>query len=310
MIALERDDGAPVEQCRSARCALGGSRADCSAVRFVVHPLPVPHAQDRTAAAPPAVVLIPARYHSSRLPGKALADIAGHPMIEHVYRRASEARGVERVIVATDDERIAACVEGFGGVARMTRPGHRSGTDRIAEVAADLTCPIVVNLQGDEPLVHPLMIEQVIAALAGDGVPMATLRRAIADPREYRDPHVVKVVVDAADDALYFSRSPIPFVRDARLPWESPGPGGAAGPAVRIFKHVGLYGYRREFLVRLAALPPTALERAESLEQLRALEHGARIRTPETEYDSIGVDTPEDLERVRRHLLAPAAART
>lgn len=212
-------------------------------------------------------------------------------MIEHVYRRASDARGVESVIVATDDARIAACVAAFGGVAHTTRADHRTGTDRVAEVAETLSCALVVNVQGDEPLVHPAMIEQVIAALAADDLPpMATLRRLITDPREYRNPHVVKVVVDAADNALYFSRAAVPFVRD-----DPP----RSGPAVRCFKHLGLYGYRRAFLLRLAALPPTPLETAESLEQLRALEHGARIRIPETEYDSIGVDTPEDLERAR-----------
>lgn len=276
-------------------------------------PLPVPRGDDRTAAAPSAVVVIPARFHSSRLPGKALADIAGRPLIEHVYRRAVQARGVAAVIVATDDDRIAACVTGFGGVARLTGTGHRTGTDRVAEVAASLSCPFIVNLQGDEPLVHPEMIDQVIAALAADDVPMATLRRAITDPREYRDPHVVKVVVDRSDNALYFSRTPVPYGAGAPPPGGPGGPGeparGATGPAVRMFKHVGLYGYRRAFLLQLAALAPTPLETAESLEQLRALEHGARIRTPETEFDSIGVDTPDDLERVRRQMQAVTGAR-
>lgn len=220
-------------------------------------------------------------------------------MIEHVYRRATGARGVDRVIVATDDERIAACVTGFGGEVRMTRASHRSGTERVAEVASTLPDPLIVNLQGDEPFIHPAMIAQVIDALAAGDAPMATVRRAI-DPRDLADPHVVKVVVDRSGHALYFSRAPIPF---------RSGAPGRDEPAAA-FKHIGLYGYRREFLLQLAALPSTPLERAESLEQLRALEHGARIRTVATEYDSIGVDTPEDLDRARRQLLDLAAART
>jgi 3-deoxy-manno-octulosonate cytidylyltransferase (CMP-KDO synthetase) len=220
-------------------------------------------------------------------------------MIEHVYRRAAEARGVDGVIVATDDTRIAECVERFGGIARMTRAEHRTGTDRIAEVVHDLPCDIVINVQGDEPLIRPDTIEQVIGAFGEDGVLMATLRRPITDPHEHSDPNVVKVVVDRNGDALYFSRSPVPFLRDA----------SAAPPS--IFKHIGLYGYRRDFLLSFAALPQTTLEIAESLEQLRALEHGYRIRTVETAHDSIGVDTPEDLNRARRqlqHLTAAARA--
>jgi 3-deoxy-manno-octulosonate cytidylyltransferase (CMP-KDO synthetase) len=244
-------------------------------------------------------VIIPARYHSSRLPGKALADIAGQPMIEHVYRRASEARGVDAVIVATDDERIAACVERVGGVARMTRADHRTGTDRVAEVASTLQAPLIVNLQGDEPLVRPELIEQVLAPLASGDVQMSTLRCAIDDPRDYTNPHVVKVVVDRAGDALYFSRAAIPYLR-SKTGADAGGQGAAPGLERRAFKHIGLYGYRRECLLWFAALPQTALETAESLEQLRALEHGVRIRTSETAYDAIGVDTPADLDHVRQ----------
>jgi 3-deoxy-manno-octulosonate cytidylyltransferase (CMP-KDO synthetase) len=216
-------------------------------------------------------------------------------MIEHVYRRAADARGVDAVVVATDDERIFGSVAQFGGIARMTRSEHHTGTDRIAEVARDLQCEFVINVQGDEPLVRPDMIEQAIGALSGGAV-MSTLRRAISDVNEYSDPNVVKVVVDLKGDALYFSRSPIPFVRDA------------GGPRSVTFKHIGLYGYRREFLLSFAAMPQTALEVAESLEQLRALEHGYRIRTVETVHDSIGVDTPEDLDRARRQLLCLTTA--
>jgi 3-deoxy-manno-octulosonate cytidylyltransferase (CMP-KDO synthetase) len=173
----------------------------------------------------------------------------------------------------------------------MTRADHPSGTDRLAEVASSLDCDLVVNVQGDEPMIAPAMIEQAVAACAADpSLPMASLRRRIDDPVEFHDPNVVKVVVDLREHALYFSRAPVPFGRNEAGHF-------AAGAA---FKHVGLYVYRREALLKLAALPPTALERAEALEQLRALEHGIRIRVVETAWESIGVDTPEDLERVRR----------
>jgi 3-deoxy-manno-octulosonate cytidylyltransferase (CMP-KDO synthetase) len=228
------------------------------------------------------------------LPGKPLADVGGRPMIEHVYRRAAAAPSVNAVVVATDDPRIAAAVEGFGGIARLTRSSHPSGTDRLAEVAEDLPCEIVVNVQGDEPLIEPEMIEEVVEPLDRDpALQMSTLRRAISDHADYTNPNVVKVVVDRDGNALYFSRAPIPHAR-----------GGAMTP----YAHVGVYAYRRSFLLAYARLQPTPLELAESLEQLRALEHGFRIRTIETRYESIGVDTPEDLERVRR--LVTTEART
>ena len=244
-----------------------------------------------------AVAVIPARYASTRFPGKPLADISGRPMIEHVYRRAADARGVDAVVVATDDERVARAVARFGGLSRITGRQHRTGMDLVAEVARDLHCSIVVNVQGDEPLVDPSAISLMIDALQGDpDLPMATLRTPIEREEDYASPHVVKVVVDGNDDALYFSRAPIPFHRECGPHGEQP-PDGSYG-----YKHLGLYAYRRDFLLRLAALPQTALEQAESLEQLRALEHGHRIRAVETRHDSIGVDTPEDLERVRRKL--------
>jgi 3-deoxy-manno-octulosonate cytidylyltransferase (CMP-KDO synthetase) len=212
-------------------------------------------------------------------------------MIEHVYRRTAEARGVDAVVVATDDERIASAIERFGGIVRMTGSNHRTGTDRIAEVARDLPCDIIVNVQGDLPMIEPEMIAEAIEPLTADpALVMSTLRQAIADDSDFTNPNVVKVVVDAHDHALYFSRAPIPFQRDR----------GTA------FKHIGLYGYRRDFLLTFAALQQTPLERSESLEQLRALEHGFRIRAVETRFESIEVDTPEDLERVRRRLAAPA----
>jgi 3-deoxy-manno-octulosonate cytidylyltransferase (CMP-KDO synthetase) len=237
----------------------------------------------RTSPAPSVVAVIPARYDSTRFPGKALADIGGKPMIEHVYRRAAEAELVDAVVVATDDRRILDAVEAFGGIARMTSGAHRTGTDRVAEIAADLPAEIIVNVQGDEPLIDPAMISSVVQPFREDAsVQMTTARRALTDPDDLLNPHVVKVVADGRGDALYFSRSPIP---------------NGAGTA---FVHVGLYAFRREFLLRFAALPQTPLEVAESLEQLRALEHGFRIRTVVTEHHSIGVDTPDDLERARR----------
>ena len=211
-------------------------------------------------------------------------------MIEHVYRRAAEAKLVDAVVVATDDRRILDAVEAFGGIARMTSGAHRTGTDRVAEVAADLPADIIVNVQGDEPLIDPAMISSVVQPFREDAsVQMTTARRALTDPEDLLNPHVVKVVADGRGDALYFSRSPIPN-----------GAGAAPPRAGAAFVHVGLYAFRREFLLRFAALPQTPLEVAESLEQLRALEHGFRIRTVVTEHHSIGVDTPDDLERARR----------
>jgi 3-deoxy-manno-octulosonate cytidylyltransferase (CMP-KDO synthetase) len=213
-------------------------------------------------------------------------------MIEHVYRRASASPVVSRVIVATDDLRIATRVKGFGGHVRLTRPDHLTGTDRLAEVAQSLDCDIVVNVQGDEPLLDPRAITELVAPFADATVSMSTLYRRIADPSELTNPNIVKLVTDRAGFALYFSRAPIPHTRDARVGWPP------------LYRHVGVYAYRRSALLVLAALEPTPLERAESLEQLRALEHGIRIKAVETSYDSIGVDTPEDLEQVRQLLHA------
>jgi 3-deoxy-manno-octulosonate cytidylyltransferase (CMP-KDO synthetase) len=233
-------------------------------------------------------------------------------MIEHVYRRAADTRGIDAVVVATDDERIAATVEGFGGIARLTHAGHRTGTDRIAEIANDLSCEILINVQGDLPLIEPGMISEVLRPLLTDpSVKMSTLRQAVSDAADIASPHVVKVVVDNQGDALYFSRSPIPFRRDEDPANHGPAnhgpakaghylPDVASGFSRTVYKHIGLYGFRRDFLLTFAALPQTPLEQAESLEQLRALEHGYRIRTVTTRYESIEVDTPEDLERVRQ----------
>lgn len=228
-------------------------------------------------------------------------------MIEHVYRRAAAARGVDAVVVATDDERIASAVRGFGGIAALTNAAHRTGTDRIAEVAVGLPCEIVVNLQGDEPLIEPETIEAVIAPLLADPMlEMSTVCVAISDRSDYDNPNVVKVVKDRTGRALYFSRAPIPFFRGGPPEGEPHRVPVGAGFS-QTFKHIGLYGYRRTFLLKFATLAQTPLERTESLEQLRALEHGYRIQAVETNYDSIGVDTPEDLERARRQLMAEPA---
>jgi 3-deoxy-manno-octulosonate cytidylyltransferase (CMP-KDO synthetase) len=214
-------------------------------------------------------------------------------MIEHVYRRACDARTVDAVLVATDDDRIAGTVDAFGGTAVMTRADHASGTDRLAEVAERLECEVVVNVQGDEPLIAPEAIDAVAGLLLDDpDLRMGTLRRRIDHPGDFTNPAVVKVAVDVRGRALYFSRAPIPFTRPDRM-------------APTLWRHLGLYAYRRVFLLTIAALQPTPLEQAEGLEQLRVLEHGFTIGTAETEADSIGVDTPEDLDRVRRMVGPP-----
>jgi 3-deoxy-manno-octulosonate cytidylyltransferase (CMP-KDO synthetase) len=227
------------------------------------------------------VAIIPARYDSTRFPGKILADLAGKPMIEHVYRRASSAATVHGTIVATDDVRIAEAVAAFGGAAVMTRADHVSGTDRIAEVAASLGCRIVVNVQGDEPLIEPDAIDAAVTPLLDDpALEMSTLSRSFAEG-EFQSPHVVKVVTDKSGRALYFSRTPLPTAS----------------------AHIGLYAYRRDTLLRVAALPPAPSEQAERLEQLRALFNGIGIRVVPTRHVSVGVDTPDDLERVRQLMM-------
>jgi 3-deoxy-manno-octulosonate cytidylyltransferase (CMP-KDO synthetase) len=258
---------------------------------FVVHPASTTSRVDPVPSLK-VVALIPARYASTRLPGKVLADLDGRPMIEHVYRRAALSPVVSDTIVATDDLRIATRVNGFGGKVRLTK-AHETGTDRLAEVAATLDCDVVVNVQGDEPLVDPGAIAELVAPFDSDaGLQMTTLFRRIHDPADLSNPNITKVVVDRGGFALYFSRAPIPYIRDPRGGWPP------------IYRHIGLYAYRRSALMVLASLEPTPLERAESLEQLRALEHGIRIKAIETDYESFGVDTPEDLEQVRRLLAA------
>lgn len=228
--------------------------------------------------------VIPARFASTRFPGKALASLAGKPILQHVFERASMARYLTRVVIATDDDRIAAVARDFRAPVRMTRVDHESGTDRVAEVASAEDCSLIVNIQGDEPLIDPAAIDAAVLALIEDEeAPMGTLKKRIEDKAEIDNPNVVKVVTALNGDAIYFSRSPIPFHRSEQEIY---------------FKHIGLYIYRRAFLLGYSDLPIGPLEKAEKLEQLRALENGYRIRVAETEYESLGVDTPEDLQRV------------
>jgi 3-deoxy-manno-octulosonate cytidylyltransferase (CMP-KDO synthetase) len=208
-------------------------------------------------------------------------------MLQHVWERASQARYLTEVVIATDDQRIYAAAEMFHARVIMTRPDHLSGTDRVAEAASASNAQIIVNIQGDEPFLEPAAIDAaVLGLLEEDDIPMATLKKRIERDDEIADPNVVKVVTDRAGDALYFSRSPVPFVRET------------GGEPAAYFKHIGLYVYQREFLLGYPDLPVGPIERAERLEQLRALENGFKIRVVETEYESLGVDTPEDWARV------------
>lgn len=245
--------------------------------------------------APRIVGLIPARLAATRLPNKPLIDIAGKPMVQHVWERARQVRGMSQVAVATPDEEIARAVEAFGGQAIMTSASHRSGTDRLAEAASILGLEaqdIVVNIQGDEPLIQPAAIEAVLAPLLEDStLPMSSLMCPCPE-YDLDSPACVKVVVGLNGEALYFSRARLPYRRNPD------------GPAI-VMQHCGLYAYRRWFLAAFAALPPTPLEQTEALEQLRALEHGYRIRLVRIENAPVGVDTPEDLERARRLLAHP-----
>jgi len=237
--------------------------------------------------APSIIVVIPARYASTRLPGKPLLPIAGRPMIQHVVERARTA-AIGPVLVATDDERIAAAVRGFGGEVALTGE-HATGTDRLAEIARGRSADVVVNLQGDLPLLDPAALAACVAPFAADAqLEMASLMTPIRDQAEWESPHVVKVVTDASGWALYFSRSPLPY-------WRGSSNGGPLGR-----RHIGVYAYRRDVLLALAAAPRSTLERAEELEQLRALERGVHIRMVEVDSAPPEVDTPADLERVRR----------
>lgn len=233
--------------------------------------------------------VIPARYDSSRFPGKPLAQIAGKPMIQYVYERCRKSSLIDYLVVATDDTRIYSAVTRFGGNAVMTSQDHKSGTDRIAEAIQGIECEWVVNIQGDEPLIDPAVIDLLVNTMTGTaGVEMSTLITPVTNQSDLSNPNVVKVVCDKNGFALYFSRYPIPFVRD--------NTGG------KWYKHIGIYGYARNFLLKLVQLPQSFLEQTEKLEQLRVLENGYRIKTVVTGYDGIGVDTPADLEEVKKRL--------
>ena len=251
------------------------------------------------------IAIIPARYGSTRFPGKSLALISGKPMIQWVYERTKKSRLVNRVIVATDDDRIAKAVAAFNGEAMMTSPTHPTGTDRIAEVAKGLDCSYVVNVQGDEPLIQPDMIDEAVAPLLDDpSIPMGTLCKKIEDREETFDLNVVKVVFDEKRFALYFSRAPIPWDRDG---WagKNQEPGVRShmpGTESHMYKHIGLYVYRRDFLLSYSKMPPTPLEEIEKLEQLRALERGYKIKVVVTEHESFGVDIPGDLGKIQKHI--------
>jgi len=238
------------------------------------------------------VVVIPARYGSTRLPGKPLVSLAGKPMIQHVYERAGMAERADRVMVATDDERILKAVEAFGGEARMTRPDHRTGTERVAEVAAHIEGDVFVNVQGDEPLLDPVAIDVAVNALLEEpAASIATVATPIKTPADIMDPNIVKTVLDFDGNALYFSRAPIPWVRDT-----------AGKVLARHLKHLGLYAFQRDALLEYPTLPQGDLERVEQLEQLRWLENGWKIRVAEVEHDAVSVDVPEDVARVEKLL--------
>jgi 3-deoxy-manno-octulosonate cytidylyltransferase (CMP-KDO synthetase) len=251
---------------------------------------------------PTTLAVIPARYASNRFPGKPLAPLAGRPMIQHVFERVRQATRVSRVVVATDDERIAEAVRGFGGEAVLTRSDHRCGTERVAEVAVHLPAALYVNVQGDEPLLDPAAVDAVVEALeaglaASPPVAVATLFVPIALPAEIMDPNIVKVVTDFDGNALYFSRAPIPWVRD-----------DVHRHTARHLKHLGIYAFTREALLEFPTLPPGELEPLEQLEQLRWLENGYPIRAAEFAYDSVSVDVPADVERVEKILRGRAAS--
>jgi len=233
--------------------------------------------------------VIPARYGSSRFRGKVLAEIAGKPMIQWVYERAKQSKMLDQLFVAVDDISVLKCVEGFGGQAVMTKDNHESGTDRIAETVEHIPTDIIVNIQGDQPLLDPEMIDEAVHPMLEDmSVQMSTLKTKIEE-EDYYDPAVVKVVTDAHDFALYFSRSLIPYPRD--------------NVAVEVFEHVGLYAYRKDFLLLISEMPQSYLEKIEMLEQLRVMESGYKIKVIETKSKhaaGVSVDTPDDLARVER----------
>jgi 3-deoxy-manno-octulosonate cytidylyltransferase (CMP-KDO synthetase) len=232
-----------------------------------------------------ATGIIPARFHSQRFPGKPLALIQGKPMIERVFERALTAKFLEQIIVATDDERIAKAAQKVGADVQMTSPHHNSGTERVAEVANIVKTPLIINIQGDEPLVKGQMIDALVLALQDEFIPLASLMAKVQDLNLLRDNNTVKVVIDKDSFALYFSRSPLPFQASDYF-----------------YQHIGIYGYQRDFLLKFIRLGPSRLEKTESLEQLRALEHGYRIKMIETQSPTLSVDTPSDIIRLEEFL--------
>ena len=243
------------------------------------------------------LAVVPARYASTRFPGKIIAPLAGKPLVLHTYERAREAALVDEALIATDAQEVVDALAPFGVAPVMTRADHASGTDRIAEVVAGIDADIVVNVQGDEPVIDPAVIDATIRPLIEQpDVVMSTARCLITRPEDINNPNAVKVVCDARGHALYFSRSPIPYIRDAA---------DHAAAATCYWVHIGLYAYRRDFLIEYARMPQTPLEKLEKLEQLRVLENGYKLAVVDTEYESIGVDTPADLERVRALIETP-----
>ena len=239
---------------------------------------------------PKVIVVIPSRYASTRLPGKPLVPLAGKPMVQHVYERAKRAQTVHRVLVATDDQRIMDAVAAFGGEARMTRSDHRTGTERIAEVAVHEDGDVFVNVQGDEPLIDPVAIDTAVGALLEEPqAQISTVSTPIRHAGDIMDPNVVKTVLDFDGNALYFSRAPIPWIRDTQQKVH-----------VNYWKHLGLYVFQREALLEFPTLPQGALEKIEQLEQLRWLENGWKIRVAEVAHDAVSVDVPEDVARVEK----------
>ena len=247
------------------------------------------------------VAAIPARYESSRLPGKPLADIGGKTMIRRVFEQVIKAKGISSVLVATDDQRIVKEVENFGGTAVMTDANHCSGTDRLAEVFKDRKADVVINVQGDEPFLDPDMIEALIAPFLTDqSLKFATLKTPITEQADLLDPTIAKLVVDKDDNVLYFSRSPIPFIRDEMEISNGEFKIKGLGKTV-LYKHIGLYAFRREFLLEFASWEPVPLEKLEKLEQLRALHHGVRIKAVTVDHTGFSIDTPQDLARAIKH---------
>lgn len=246
-----------------------------------------------------SVIVIPARYDSTRFPGKPLALLKGKPVIQHVYENSKKAVLADEIIVATDSETIFEKVLAFGGRAVMTDKNHVSGTDRVAEVAKSLDCDIIVNVQADEPLIKPEMIDEVIGLLYDKKADMGTLVRKIERAEDIIDPNIVKAVFDSEGFAFYFSRAPIPYHRDE---WRDLSSVQRSAVSSQLYKHIGIYSYRRDVLLRLTEMEPTRLEEIEKLEQLRALENGFKIKVKETLSETIGVDTPQDLEKVEKWL--------